>query len=392
MKAAGAALTEVPKAWGNALRFTLPGTHRQWTLTPQVNLENSRPDFVLETNDTAVPTVAIFTDGRAFHAVSARNRLADDAEKREILRGTGRIVLAITAQDISDAERKASSDPAWYSPTTVTKLIKMPQFLTTPSAYEGLRSGPISWLLNWVSAPNPTEIGIVARAVPMFFSGKQYQHKCADELSLAAAGRAVLLSQEMPHGDRVIVVRQFGAFALVAEPSKTGVEVALVLDDRDSVLDSAHADAWRLWLQLSNALALRDWSTVITTTSRVGAPTVMKPEETPGAATLPTGLDFAWTSAFELATPGTERNLVRELAERGGLEAPTIGAEGPQGIPLDISWPSRHVAVALHDMPDEDRDELTASGWHVVRADPDAVVAALSAQKNNAGITDSGEL
>src|SRR5262249_25489872 len=82
----GAALTEIPGPRGNTVRFTLPGDHRQWTLTPQVNVANSKPDFVLDTNDTTVPTVAIFTDGHTFHATQAHNRLADDATKRDILR------------------------------------------------------------------------------------------------------------------------------------------------------------------------------------------------------------------------------------------------------------------------------------------------------------------
>ncbi len=392
LKAVGAALTEVPKAWGNALRFTLPGTPRQWTLTPQVNLENSRPDFVLECNDTSIPTVAIFTDGRAFHAVPARNRLADDAEKREILRGTGRIVLAVTAQDVADAERKTTRDPGWFNPQMVTKLIKMPQFLTTPSAYEGLRSGPVGWLMNWVTDPKPAEVRVVAKAVPMFFSGKGDRIRCADGVSLASVGHAALLSQEIPTGSRTVLVQRFGALAVAVEAANNVVEVALVLDDRDAVLDSAHADVWRLWLQLSNALALRDWPAVITTTSLVGAPTVPPPTVGAGAEGLPEDLDAEWAGAYESAAPGRERAFIRELASHHGLAAPHIGAEGPHGIPLDISWPGYRIVVEIQDMPDEDRHDLHAAGWHVVKADSDAVIAALAATANNAGTTDSGEL
>ena len=46
----------------------------------------------------------------------------------------------------------------------------------------------------------------------------------------------------------------------------------------------------------------------------------------------------------------------------------------------------------MHDMPDEDRDDLAAAGWHIVEADPDAVLAALTTRANNAGTDDSGEL
>ncbi|MEV4620515.1 DEAD/DEAH box helicase [Asanoa sp. NPDC049573] len=386
LKAVGAAITEVPKPWGNALRFTLPGDHRQWTLTPQVNVENSRPDFLLESNDTSVPAVAVFTDGRAFHATASHNRLADDADKRQILRDTGRIVLAVTATDIARAEQETSATPTWFSEATVATLIKQPPFQAAPSAYEGLRAGPISWLLGWVSAPRAADVGIVARAVPMFLVDGKSRRACAEGISLAAVGRAALLGEELPPGDRTILVRRFGALAVVVEPAKAAVHAALVLDDRDVAIDAAHADAWRLWLQLSNAMSLRDWPTVITTFTRVdGMASTLTTPEPATADGLPDEVGPGWASAYESAAPGVERDLIRLLAVHGGLEAPLIGAEGPDGIPIDISWPHLHIAVDLYDMADEDRTDLSSAGWHVVPAEPDAIVAALT------GAADRGE-
>lgn len=386
LRAIGAAIAEVPKPWGNALRFTLPGGQRHWTLTPQVNVENSRPDFLLESNDTSVPAVAVFTDGHAFHAVASHNRLAADAEKRKILRDTGRVVLAVTAADLAAAEQETSATPAWFADATVAKLIKEAPFQAAPSAYEGLRSGPISWLLAWVSAPKPVDLGIVARAVPMFLVDGRSRRTCGDGVSLASIGRAALLAEDLPPGERTVLVRQFGALAVVVEPTKTMVHAALVLDDREQALDAAHADAWRLWLQLSNAMSLRDWPTVITTSSRVDSPVRALGTPAPaGSDGLPDGVDGNWASAYESAAPGAERDLIRQLAVHGGLEAPLIGVEGPQGIPIDICWPQLHIAVDLYDMPDEDRVDLSSAGWHVVQPDPEVIVAALT------GTTDRGE-
>ncbi|GIE95804.1 DEAD/DEAH box helicase [Paractinoplanes rishiriensis] len=386
LAAIGAAMTEVPKPWGNALRFTLPGDHRQWTLTPQVNVENSRPDFLLESNDTSVPAVAVFTDGHAFHAVPSRNRLAEDAEKRQILRDTGRIVLAVTAADIAAAEQQTPTTPAWFAEATVAKLIKQAPFQTAPSAYERLRGGPISWLLSWVSAPRPAEIGIVARAVPMFLVDSQSRRTCADGISLAAVGRAVLLGEELSPGTRTVLARKFGAVAIVVEPTKSALPAAVVLDDRDQALDATHADAWRLWLQLANAMSLRDWPTVITTASRVGSPAAEVAAPEPAASdSLPDGVDESWASAYESAASGVERDLIRLLAAHGELKAPLIGAEGPDGIPMDICWPNLQVAVDLYDMPDQDRADLHSAGWQVVKPEPEAIIAALS------GTTDLGE-
>ena len=152
------------------------------------------------------------------------------------------------------------------------------------------------------------------------------------------------------------------------------INAALVLDDRCGSLDTAHADSWKEWLRLSNALALRDWPTVVTTTSQSAAPTAA-PAPAP-AATLPAG----WAQAYEKSTAGPERDLVAALAEHGGLHPPTVGDEIPEGIMVDVFWPDARVAVELPTMSTEDRDDLEALGWRVVEATTDAVVAALTAE------------
>jgi hypothetical protein len=385
LKTLGAAVTEVPGALGNAVRFTLPGQHRRWTVSPQVNLENTKPDFVLETDDTAVPAVAIFTDGRAFHATVAHNRLADDAAKRQILRDTGRIVLAITAADVQEAEQGTNTPPAWFAESMVQQLINKQPFMATPAAYAGLGNGPIGWLIDWISAPAPANLQKVSRAVPMFLLAPATAALLPEGLSLEDAARLVLLGDALPTaGTRPVQIWRSGACAMAIEPTGSTINTALLLDDRDGTVDAAHVESWQQWLRLSNALALRDWPTVITTTSRSAAPTAAPaPSPTPAEATAE--MPPEWAAAYAKASAGQERDLVRALAERDGLTPPEVGDEGPDGIVVDLSWPLLHVAVALATMPAEDRNDLEAAGWRVVEASPDAIAAAL------AGIVPGGE-
>jgi F420-dependent methylenetetrahydromethanopterin dehydrogenase len=85
-------------------------------------------------------------------------------------------------------------------------------------------------------------------------------------------------------------------------------------------------------------------------------------------------------TAYETAAPGPERNLILILARHSGLPAPIVGAEGPQRIPLDISWPGLRIAVASSDdMLDEDRDDLKDAGWSIFGADPESIIAAVAA-------------
>ncbi|SCG72936.1 Helicase conserved C-terminal domain-containing protein [Micromonospora echinaurantiaca] len=372
----GAAVTEVPGPSGNIVRFTLPGAHRQWTLTPQVDLAGSRPDFLLETNDMNVPDVAIFTDGRAYHASAAVNRLADDARKRANLRDAGLIVLAVTIQDVA-AEDGSGSAPDWYNPALAGNLMNIPQFQAPPEAYRALGRGPVDWLIDWIVDPNPSAVGAVARAVPMFVSGKSRPVQVSETVVLEEIGRAVLVDEHLPAGDRRVFVHRAGALAVVVEMSSTTmvVQVAAVLDDRDEVLDDAHAKAWRAWLRFSNALALRDWPTVVTTTSLVGGPSDSPSADDASGPGRPMG---AWADVYDAAAPGDERNLVAALAAQDGLATPVVGAEGPDGIPLDLSWPDLQIVVAFPHMPRQDRVDLAAAGWRVLDPSPELVAATLA--------------
>ncbi|OZM79674.1 DEAD/DEAH box helicase [Pseudonocardia sp. MH-G8] len=375
LRTTGATVTEVPSAHGNTVHVTLAGQHRHWTLTPQVNLQNSRPDFILETNDTTVPVVAIFTDGRAYHATVAHNRLADDAAKRQILRDTGRVVLAVTAADVVAAEKGTSAPPSWYNPKLVQKLITRQAFMASPAAYDGLRGGPVDWLIDWISRPSPTNTMTVARAVPLFPTAAAATVTLPDGASLTEAVRSVLLDVTATGpGGRPVKVWRSGACALAVEAVGASVHTALVLDDREAVLDSGHVEAWREWLRLSNALALRDWPTVITTTGLAAA---SEPVPTP-APTANSELTPEWQQIFDKAAPGVERELVAELARTGGLPLPKVGAEGPDGIPIDLSWPALQVAVAMPHMPAEDRADLTTAGWHLVEPGADVIATALA--------------
>ncbi len=374
LRTMGATVTEVPGVQGNTVRVTLAGQQRHWTLTPQVNLENSRPDFVLETNDTTVPAVAIFADGRVYHATVAHNRLADDATKRQILRDTGRIVLSVTAADIAAAEKNQTDAPAWYDARRVQVLITRPDFMASPAAYDGLRGGPVDWLLDWIDSPSPTNVMTVARAVPLF-PGPTTTSVLPADMTLAQAARSALLGTALPDADgRPVRIWRSGACALAVELVGQTVHTALVLDDRDTALDASHGDAWREWLRLANALALRDWPTAITTTS---LSVVSEPVAAPGAQPV---LEFApaWQVAFEQAAAGLERNLVAELALTGDLPVPAVGGEGPEGIMIDLSWPDLRIAVAMPHMPAEDREDLIAAGWRLVEPGADAIAAALS--------------
>lgn len=382
LRRSGATVTETPGAAGNVVRFTLPDTHRHWTLTPQVNVGDARPDFLLETTDMNIPSVAIFTDGRAYHATAAVNRLADDAAKRANLRDAGLVVIGVTIHDLATAEAGTAGAPRWYNPGLAGTLMNVPQFHAPPEAYRALGRGPVDWLVDWVSDPSPDAVRNVARSVPMFLSTSAQPLQVPEAATLDQVARAVLLDEHLPTGVRKVQLYRAGGLTAVVEMARTGVvKVAVVLDDRDDALDEAHGDAWWAWLRLSNALALRDWPTVVTTTSLVGPARDESAEAEPGR---PIG---AWAGAYDAAAPGEERRLVTALAAQEGLAPPVVGAEGPDGIPLDLSWPDLQVAVAFGHMTPQDRTDLADAGWRVVEPSPELIAAALAdATRHRSGV------
>jgi ATP-dependent helicase YprA (DUF1998 family)/predicted RNA-binding Zn-ribbon protein involved in translation (DUF1610 family) len=368
VSATGAVIKEVSGPSGNRIDVTGTGGGARWSLIPQLFNGSSLPDFTLRSQNPAVPDVVIFADGFQFHASVAHNRLADDAHKRELARLDGAVVLGLTWDDLV-AEPQA---PSWYSEHLALKL--MGPFGYNRELLSVLVGSPMDFLMWWMTAADPWSWRSLADAVPLLLrtpANSQPVDEATDPTTLATS--ALSGSVGASSGDSMAWSHRVGplvisAVAVGGDPKKT--RAAVVLDD--SVAGLAHPDfrtAWRLWLQMSNLLALRTLSPVITTTS-------LASEKAP-AALGPVDLDFSgeWAVVIEQATE-QEKAFARELVDLG-VPAPVIGLESDDGIPIDFAWVNARVAVAL-DWDDENRGELTGEGWTVFDADAVAVHAAVT--------------
>ena len=75
-------MKESPGPEGNRLTITFPAQIGNGRWSRRCWWEDSKPDFLLSSNQGGLPNVAIFTDGWQYHASPAHNRIADDAQKR----------------------------------------------------------------------------------------------------------------------------------------------------------------------------------------------------------------------------------------------------------------------------------------------------------------------
>ena len=381
----GATVKESPGPNGNRLTITFPSATRQWTLEPQLLMGNSRPDFVLSSSQSGLPRVAVFTDGWRYHASSAHNRIADDAQKRQDLRDGNAIVLAVTARDVENAQVGTFEPPSWLRDDVAAQLLNSSVTFSAQNL-EAIRRGPVDFLIGWIQNPDLQGNRALANHLPLMFApgAEHFSMDPGDDLAREAALRLINPGRPLPlnHGSAQAWWWSDGPAGCLTRISGELLDVAVVLDDRDEKLAEDHyGDAWREWLRISNALNLRAQPTWITTVTDVLDQAVSRPAKAAPAADG-SRLPPDWETARDLTMEGTERTFFEQVA-RLGLRAeqrliavPVVGYETDDGIPIDFAWPDASVAVCF-DMGADDCQDLESHGWHVYADDPAAVVDAL---------------
>lgn len=294
------------------------------------------------------------------------------------------MVLSVSADDLRRAEGGAVEAPTWFDSAVVGHVIAVPDLMAELGQYETLAGGPFAWLERWIAATAPDGTRNVARAIAYLLARGGRTTWVPPDVLLWQVARAALRGEPMEAGVRQVHVWRAGAVVAAVELRDGVMDLVVALDDRDESLEQDDGRSWRQWLTLSNALALRDWPTTLTTLSVLDADAAginQAPVESPRVSRqAPAGqLDPAWAEALASAAPGAEHDLVVALASHGGVAAPAVGQEGPDGIMLDLSWPGLNVAVEFTGMPDAERRELQDAGWTVVRADLGAVLQAVGA-------------
>lgn len=369
----GGTVKERPGDWGNKVQVSFPGDARIWKLSPQVSLGFTKPDFVLEQHGGGAEPIAIYTDGKAFHASIAHNRLADDARKRALARAGGHRVLAVTWADLQEHEELSRT---WLDQGFAAQVAEKYQLPLVQ--LNRLHSDPLTTLMEWMQDPSgeAKRRDKVARALPMMTRASGTLVR-AETLPTEAALRALnedsTLAGEAPTS---WVVRR-GALAHATRVGAQGrSEFALLIDDRDTAVRAdGFTDAWRLWLHLSNVIGWRqDLSGIeIMALSQLAEATATSPL---GSVDIPeTDIAIEWQTLAHTAT-SREKILLSALAAVPGVPLPKMGMELGDGIPFSFVWEDERVA-ATWGLDAEDIAALASLGWTAVKPEADEVVNAL---------------
>lgn len=366
LKLMGAAVVEKPGTYGPSATITLPGHKaRKWSLRPQVSLDYVKPDFVLQTADPDIPRIAIFADGRSFHAVPGCNRVADDADKRAALRSAGYLVWSFGHHDLQRFKSDDSVEPAWLDQKATSFVTS--RFHVQPGLIRLQAKDPVSQLLDFVVTPDIEAWRHFSRWMPYLFVRSDNRVK-SDSGDVAEAAAAMLDGSALPFGaagSDICWAYADGGLAVTAcvHTTSDAPRAVLAVDDRDERLESFGGAAWKEWLRLSNWLGISDPGRVTARTMLASAP-VTGPVESEGSELSP-----EWQLLFDEAVSEAERDLIQALAALGAA-APELGYETTNGDVLDMAWAGGRVAVVFDEGEPLD-------GWTVCPPDVDKIVEAL---------------
>ena len=360
----GAAVVEKPGTYGPSATITLQGKKpRKWSLRPQVSLGFVKPDFMLQTADPDIPQIAIFGDGRAFHATPENNRVADDADKRAALRSAGYVVWSFGHEDLQRFKSGDMTEPAWFDQKAANLVTS--QFHVQPGLIRLLGKDPVTQLLEFMVEPDAESWRKFSDNLPYLFVSTGNRVR-SDATSIASAAQAALDGAvHFPtEGDQWCWSFTDGGVTLTASANETaGPRSVLAVDDRDDRIANLDGKAWKEWVRLSNWLGLSNRHRVSTYSllAAIPAAAVTDVDE----ATL----SAQWQAVLNEAVSDAERGLIRALAE-AGVAVPALGYETDDGEVIDLVWADARVGVAFD-------GKGAAAGWTLCPADVPQIVAAL---------------
>src|SRR5699024_1333906 len=226
--------------------------------------------------------IAVFTDGRAFHATPSANRVADDAVKRMRLRRAGYLPLMVTDADLTeDAARRATPDDHTLGSLPDALVLGTVNRWAESSRVNRdlvglLRATPLELLVDVVRPGSTHRLQQLASELPQLLVSPGGGSALA---TIDAAATDDIAAGLLPGGalpaltapTRMAVGRRDDELAVLGLLGTGERQLVLVLDDRAAALrQDSFADSWRQWGRLAN-LAQGDpySSTVRLTTMRL---------------------------------------------------------------------------------------------------------------------------
>jgi ATP-dependent helicase YprA (DUF1998 family) len=398
LAAVNADVTPKPGLRGERLVIKLPTQDHRWTLEPQVDIHGTRPDFLLRYEGGGVPDLAIYTDGRAFHADPApgRNRVGDDAKKRYGLRLSGYVPWAITNQDVKRFAAGQETPTGGHDPWVNSQMLAVltSKHALSPDILRAMTGGSMEMLWAWMNDPHEAAWQRFSSVVAGLTLSAGGLNKTAVAAGSVPGFQFPLesVAQEVLRGPAwwEQVAAHLHLLTAGDPTSTTALTSVLCLDDRPEAVASAeYAESWRRWLYWSNLLVFQaspKTALVGTTSAReelmemaglrsgAGAPVPGRDVAVTGAPVGGNAVVDGWVGVFAVADDDADRSFLERLAT-ARLEPPSAWGEEMSGVMTQLAWEDDRVAV-VYDL--EEGTELAKAGWTLVSTgDVEGVLDAL---------------
>ncbi|CAM4394913.1 MULTISPECIES: DEAD/DEAH box helicase [Corynebacterium] len=359
LEARNATVTDRPNAGRMELEIVFPGaTGERWVMKEQVNEGYTVPDFLfIHRTRRSTRSVAVFTDGHAYHASQAHFRFPQDMIKRTSLHlEKDYIPWNITDADLDWFEREAPAPtrPAWVTKEAADEVSSLPQL--DGSALNFLLSSPMTQLLDYLKAPRTATFPALGQGLAVLAMHTPGMQPSALE---------GLVRLTLP-----------GGVCLDVRPVREGVydPARLFLDTTAGVLD---AEPWNEYLRLANVLWLADQGADVATSERG-----VEKHEAPAQPESDPLAGGAWADALEeFEDEEIVVAALRTLAAQHAKPAAEIGAE-LGSLPTALIWRDEKVALMVDNDPDyaDAEADLVRGGWTIVHPEgltSDAIPPAL---------------
>ncbi|MFC4003746.1 DEAD/DEAH box helicase [Prauserella oleivorans] len=370
------------------------GEPRRWTVRPLVPVKagevTTEPDFLLTRQDTQDAPVAVYLDGKTYHASAETDRTADDAHKRAALRDAGYRVWSLTWEDVEDYSRVLDGYESKLQELVDTTVRNAARVAVGDPRASLMWGNPMESLLAYLQDPGAlvweetavrTALGLMGARAHLSSAPLQCSPERLPKLLRSWAGGEPTTST----GGPVVVASCAGLsglpIAVVGSTTGAGpdsVGVLTVLDDRPSEVGGTNHDRrWREWLRWSNLLQFLPLP-------RYGHAMPLRMAEcwtrrsldvfegraiplamlTPASAPVVDVVHPRWDLVLD-CTDERLHGLGKRLAALD-IPDPEPGGEVGDGLwPVEFAWPDSRLAVDVEE--NEARDAWLAShGWTLV--------------------------
>jgi uncharacterized protein DUF1998 len=380
------------------LRLRAGDDVRRWRVRQQKDVQENiwtRPDLMITRQDAQDAQIAIYLDGRRYHASTEHNRTADDARKRDELRAAGYRVWAITWDDVVAFERALDGRSDDVEPYVSPGVVAAVGEAVPDPRTRGCLVNPIGFLLDHLLDPGSDVWGRVAEETLLSVLGGRNGGVVPALVPTTHAGaHHALLS--LARGEaltevgavEVMIAPRHGTTGLplfvVGEMSGDGrsaLGVLALLDDSESVVGGPdHERRWREWLRWANLMQfltrpahgehhVRRMAAMWTSASLDWFEQELLPIATassPSAGQVRIeAMSTGWQLALEYVDPAVHPIAAHLAAAK--VPAPEVGTEVGQGEwQVEFGWEDHLLAVVID--ADADRDAwLIDQGWTVLR-------------------------